>query len=93
MDFVTRLAGMCYFSDPLSPWKGLISSLDQTQCLIGCRCTLLAGNSSIRLSGSEEQIKFSQQSPKMLKWLFCFFFFNVGLFLNNLILFTIRDEG
>ena len=31
-----------------------------------CRCTLLAGNSSISLSGSEEQIYFSQQSPKML---------------------------
>ena len=33
----------------------------------GCRCTLLAGNSSISLAGSEEQINFSQQSPKMLK--------------------------
>ena len=32
-----------------------------------CRCTLLAGNSSISLAGSEEQINFSQQSPKMLK--------------------------
>ena len=34
-----------------------------------CRFTLLARNSSISLSGSEEQIHFSQQSPKMLKWL------------------------
>ena len=33
----------------------------------GCRCTLLAGNSSISLAGREEQIIFSQQSPKMLK--------------------------
>ena len=32
-----------------------------------CRCTLLAGNSSISLAVSEEQINFSQQSPKMLK--------------------------
>ena len=31
----------------------------------GCRCTLLAGNSFISLAGSEEQIKFSQKSPKM----------------------------
>ena len=28
---------------------------------------LLAGNSSISLAGSEEQIMFFQQSPKMLK--------------------------
>ena len=33
----------------------------------GCRCTLLAGNSSISLAGSEEQIIFFQQSPKMLR--------------------------
>ena len=33
----------------------------------GCRCTLLAENFSISLAGSEEQINFSQQSPKMLK--------------------------
>ena len=32
-----------------------------------CRCTLLAGNSSISPAGSEEQMIFSQQSPKMLK--------------------------
>ena len=32
------------------------------------RCTLLAGNSSISLAGSEDKrINFSQQSPKMLK--------------------------
>ena len=35
--------------------------------IAGSRCTLLAGNSSISLAGSEEQINFSQQSPKMLK--------------------------
>ena len=33
----------------------------------GCRCTLLAGNSSISLAGSKEQINFSLQSPKMFK--------------------------
>ena len=33
----------------------------------GCRGTLLADYSSISLAGSEEQINFSQQSPKMLK--------------------------
>ena len=33
----------------------------------GCRCTLLAGNSSISLAGIEELINFSQQSPKMNK--------------------------
>ena len=35
--------------------------------IAGCRCILLAGNSSISLARSEEQINFSQQSPKMLK--------------------------
>ena len=30
-------------------------------------CTLLAGNLFISLAGSEEQINFSQQSPKMFK--------------------------
>ena len=33
----------------------------------GCRCTLLAGNSSNSLARSKEQINFSQQSPKMFK--------------------------
>ena len=33
----------------------------------GCRCTLLAENSSISLTGTGEQINFSQQSPKMFK--------------------------
>ena len=35
--------------------------------VVGCRCTLLAVNSTISLAGSEEEIHFSQQSPKMLK--------------------------
>ena len=35
--------------------------------VVGGRCTLLAGNLFISLAGSEEQINFSQQSPKMLK--------------------------
>ena len=33
----------------------------------GCRCTLLAGNSSTSLAGSGEQINFYQKSSKMLK--------------------------
>ena len=33
--------------------------------VLGSRCTLLAGNSSISLAGSEEEINFSQQSPKI----------------------------
>ena len=35
--------------------------------VVGCRCTLLAGNSPISLPGSEEQINVFQKSPKMLK--------------------------
>ena len=35
--------------------------------VVGCRCTLLAGNYSVSLSESEEQINFSWQSLKMLK--------------------------
>ena len=59
------------------PLKRWFSSFGHTQFpldpplptaeVAGCRCTLLAGNSSISLAGSEEQINFSQQSPKMLK--------------------------
>ena len=53
----------------------------------GCRCTLLAGNSSISPAGSEEQIKFSQQSPKMLKMASASFIrvllLFLGLFLQN----------
>ena len=37
----------------------------KSDLVAGCRCTLLAGNSSISLAGSEEQIYVSQQSPKM----------------------------
>ena len=33
----------------------------------GCSCILLGRNFSISLARSEEQINFSQQSPKMLK--------------------------
>ena len=33
----------------------------------GCRCTILAENTSNSLARSEEQIIFSQHSPKMLK--------------------------
>ena len=38
-----------------------------SQPVADCRCTLLAGNSSVSLARSEEQITFCQQSPKMLK--------------------------
>ena len=47
------------------------------------RCTLLAGNSSISLAGSEDkQIKFSQQSPKMLKMASESFIHALSLFLG-----------
>ena len=35
--------------------------------VVGCRCTLLAGNSFVSLAGSGEQKNLCQQSPKMLK--------------------------
>ena len=48
--------------------------------------TLLAGNSSFCLAGSEEQINFFQQSPKMLKMasesFFHAFLLCLGLFLK-----------
>ena len=43
------------------------SSAGKSPSSSGCRCTLLAGYSSISLAGSEKQISFSQQSPEMLK--------------------------
>ena len=43
---------------------------------------LLAGNSSISLAGSEEQINVSQQSPKMLKMASEGFFHALLLFLR-----------
>ena len=45
---------------------GLLGNYPVSQ-VAGRRCTLLAGNSSINLGGSEEQINFSLQSSKMLK--------------------------
>ena len=45
---------------------GLLGNFPISQ-VAGCRCTLLAGNSSISLAGGEEQMCFSQQSPKMIK--------------------------
>ena len=52
----------------------------------GCMYTLLAGNSSFCLAGSEEQINFFQQSPKMLKMasesFFHAFLLCLGLFLK-----------
>ena len=43
---------------------------------------LLAGNSFISLAGSEEQINFSQQSPKMLKMALESFIHALFLFLG-----------
>ena len=48
-------------------------------CLLG---NLLAGNSSISLAGSGEQINVSQQSPKMLKMALESFFHALLLFLG-----------
>ena len=45
----------------------LIGNFLVSRVAAGCSCTLLAGNSSISLAGNEEQIHYSQQSPKMLK--------------------------
>ena len=45
---------------------------------------LLAGNSSISLAGSEEQIIFFQQSPKMLKIVSEIFIHALLLFLGPL---------
>ena len=58
------LAEFCHMTTPKLASNVLNTSVSQ---VAGCRCTLLAGNSSISLAGSEEQINFSQQSPKMLK--------------------------
>ena len=49
----------------------------------GFRCTLLAGNSSISLTGSEEQIIFSKRSPKMLKMPSESFIYTLLLFLTS----------
>ena len=38
-------------------------------CRLGCTRTLLAGNSSTSLAGSEEQQNFPSNLPKCLKWL------------------------
>ena len=61
------------------------TSVGKLPSKLGCRCTLLAENTSISLAGSEEQIKFSQQSPKMLKMASASFIHALllGLFLKN----------
>ena len=55
----------------------------------GFRCTLLAGNSSISLTGSEEQINFSKQSPKMLKMASESFIYALLLFLSLFLKFSV----
>ena len=63
-----------YQTPPPPPLKGWILPYGlrllgnfQVSQVAGWRCTLLAGNLFISLAGSEEQINFSQQSPKILK--------------------------
>ena len=58
---ITTLQTGQYYLDIRLLWNVPVSHV------ASCRCTLLAGNSSISLAESEEQIHFSQQSPKMLK--------------------------
>ena len=83
-----------YFLTPLTPpplplpLKAWMLLYDHTYVIqeVGCRCTLLPGNSSISFAGSEEQIHFSQQSSKMLKmasesFIHAFLLF-LGLFLK-----------
>ena len=50
--------------------------------VVGCRCSLLAVNSTISLAGSEEETHFSQQSPKMLKMVSESFILALLLFLG-----------
>ena len=47
-------------------WTYVCCETSELSQFAGCRCTFLAGNSSSSLAGSEEQINFPQQSPKML---------------------------
>ena len=67
-DLKSRIAATGYLYELLTTqdlncalWNFPVSQVE------GWRCTLLAGNLFISLPGSEDQINFSQQSPKMLK--------------------------
>ena len=63
-----RIADMFYLSETFPPAHLISSPAPQVSQVVGCRCTLLVGNSSVSLAGgSEEQIRFFQQSSKMLK--------------------------
>ena len=52
----------------ICPWKESVAGKTSIQGVWGDLMFRIA-SSSISLAGSEEQINFSQQSPKMLKWL------------------------
>ena len=54
---MSRIAGICYFWEPFCPSAPRPPPLPSLLPTAG-RCTLLAGNSSISLAGSEEQISF-----------------------------------
>ena len=81
-----------YQTPPPPPPEGLNFALWPTSAgklpsKSGCRCPLLAGNLFISLAGSEEQMNFSQQSPKMFKiasdiFIHAFLLF-LGLFFQN----------
>ena len=58
-------ANFCWLGDVEKEKFVLVNS--SVSQVAGCRCTLLVGNSSISLAGSEEQMYFSQQCPKILK--------------------------
>ena len=66
------LANFCWLGDLgeiICPWKESVAGKKSIQDIQGVRGDLMSGitSSSISLAGSEKQIKFSQQSPKMLK--------------------------
>ena len=67
--------------------KGWILPFIHTQGAL--RCTSLAGNSSISLTGSEEQINSSQRSPKMLKMASEIFIYAFLLFLRLFVKFPV----
>ena len=85
-------AKFCWLGDLdkiICPWKleNCPTSDGKLPSKSGCRCPLLAGNLFISLAGSEKQMNFYQQSPKMFKiaseiFIRAFLLF-LGLFLKN----------
>ena len=72
---------------PSSKLKGWILPCIHTQGAL--RCTSLVGNSSISLTGSQEQINSSQQSSKMLKMSSGIFIYAFLLFLRLFLKFPV----